>query len=96
MVYGYLCEAVCRNPGFTGPFDNQADWYQSNVTMTPQTTLSSSCESVNAVGLLWLIVCSPTMPGIQVTSPGCGPLTPPYPSTSFVLPKVVAIKDLPQ
>ncbi|HVS70640.1 MAG TPA: hypothetical protein VHQ47_05235 [Phycisphaerae bacterium] len=91
VVYAYM-EAVRRNPRYTGAFDNAFVWYGTgaqNVADDPNTP-TAPVTDITTVPLLrvaqrrWVAIIDRSFCNYDV---GSG---------SFTLPKVVAIKDLPQ
>jgi hypothetical protein len=91
VVYAYM-EAVRRNPRYTGAFDNASVWYGTgaqNVADDPNTP-TAPVTDITTVPLLrvaqrrWVAIIDRSFCNYDV---GSG---------SFTLPKVVAIKDLPQ
>ncbi|HVX86527.1 MAG TPA: hypothetical protein VH253_17225 [Phycisphaerae bacterium] len=83
VVYGYM-EAVRANPAFTAhTFDNAADWYGA-VTDDPHDTNIANIPLLRVAQRRWVAIIDRSFCNYDRTT------------GSFTLPKVVAIKDLPQ
>jgi hypothetical protein len=82
IVYGYM-EAVRANPAYTGTFNNASDWY-GNVTDDPRDTSIGSIPLLRIAQRRWVALIDRSFCNYDRTN------------GNFTLPKVVAIKDLPQ
>jgi hypothetical protein len=82
VVYGYM-EAVRANPAYTGAFNNASDWY-GNVTDDPRDTSIGSYPLLRIAQRRWVALIDRSFCNYDRNN------------GNFTLPKVVAIKDLPQ
>ena len=96
VVYGYL-EAVRPNPGYTATFNNQSDWYQPTTDDPTNTT----ARLLRVAKRRWVAIVDRSFSDYSrytnvVPKGTTAPVNLPYANDSYVLPKIVAIRNLPQ
>jgi hypothetical protein len=92
VVYGYI-EALKVNPNYTSNHDNGASWYGA-VTDSAISTASNDTTNIPNLRVgreRWLAIVDRSWCNYNKTMPDGV-----TPNTRFVLPRIVAIKDLPQ
>jgi hypothetical protein len=88
VVYGFM-EAVKRNPNYTGPFLNKAEWYtaDTDAAFTATSTIDdphNASPIVRVARRRWVAIVDRSFSNYKAGT------------ANFSLPRIVAIKDLPQ